>query len=103
MKTAALLIALFVAGGYQVSIPYFSRARNVAMQSTAQNYFVVDPDIWKFARPDLSDLRLYDGQAQVPYALVEQSGGSSSQESPAGILNLGKVEITLNSILMFAV
>jgi hypothetical protein len=92
MKTAALLIALLVAGGYQVSISYFSRTRNVAVQSAdRQNYFVVDADTWKFARTDLSDLRLYDGQAQVPYALVEQSGGSSSEESPARILNLGKV------------
>ena len=91
MKTAALLIALLVAGGYQVSISYFSRTHNVAVQSAdRQNYFVVDADVWKFARTDLSDLRLYDGQAQVPYALIEQSGGSSSQESPARILNLGK-------------
>jgi hypothetical protein len=92
MRAAALLLSLLVAGGYQVSIPYFSRTRNVAVQAPdRQSYFVVDPDIWKFARPDLSDLRLYDGQAQVPYALIEQSGGSSSQESPARILNLGKV------------
>jgi hypothetical protein len=92
MRAAALLLALLVAGGYQVSIPYFSRTRNVAVQAPdRQSYFVVDPDIWKFARPDLSDLRLYDGQAQVPYALIEQSGGSSSQESPARIFNLGKV------------
>src|SRR6266404_279113 len=91
MKAAALLLTVLVAGGHQVSISYFSRTRNVAMQSNAQHYFVVDPDIWKFARPDLSDLRLYDGQEQVPYTLVEQSGGSSSQESPARILNLGKV------------
>jgi hypothetical protein len=92
MKTAALLLAFLFASGYQVSTSYFSRTRNVAVQATErQNYFVVDADIWKYARPDLSDLRLYDGQAQVPYALIEQSGGSSSQQSPARILNLGRV------------
>ena len=77
--------------GYEAAIPYFSRGRNVSASSPErQNYFVVDADIWKFARPDLADLRLYDGQTQVPYALIKQSGGRFSEDSPARILNLGK-------------
>src|SRR5437667_9578008 len=88
-----LLMAFFLAGsGFEAAISYFSRLRNVSVASpNLQNYFVIDPDVWKYARPDLGDVRLYDGQSQVPYALVKQSGGGSSQESAAKILNLGKV------------
>src|SRR2546427_5206025 len=94
MKTILTALLMFFLSGssYEAAIPYFSRVRNVTASSPEpQNYFVVDADIWKFARPDLVDLRLYDGQAQVPYALIEQSGGSSNQERSASVLNLGKV------------
>ena len=87
----ALLLTSFLAGsGYEAAIAYFSRVRDVTVSSPdRQNYLIVDPDIWKFARADLADLRLYDGDAQIPYALIKQSGGSSTQDSPARILNLG--------------
>jgi len=90
---AAFLMATFlVASGYEAAIQYFTRTRNVGVSHPdRQNYFVADQDIWKFARPDLADIRFYDGQAQVPYALVKQSAENSSQESPAKILNLGSV------------
>lgn len=89
----ALLLASFLlaVSGYEANIAYFRRGRTVAISSTdRQNYVLVDADVWKYARPDLADLRLYDGQAQVPYALITQSGGSATQDSPAKILNLGK-------------
>lgn len=89
--TALLLTSLFAASGYEAAVAYFSRERSVAIaMPDRQTFVVVDPDIWKYARPDLADLRLYDGQAQVPYALIKQSGGSSTEDSPARILNLGK-------------
>jgi hypothetical protein len=92
MKTAFLLIALCLLAAPDVSIQYFSRTRNLNVGSPdRQNSFVIDPEIWKFARHDLADLRLFDGQAQIPYALVAESGGSSSQESAARVLNLGRV------------
>lgn len=91
MKSTLLLVAI-LAAAYEPAIQYFARTRTVNVTaSDRQNYLVVDSDVWKFSRPDLSDLRLYDGQSQVPYALVKQSGGSSSEESAARILNLGKV------------
>jgi hypothetical protein len=36
-------------------------------------------------------VRLYDGQSQVPYVVHKQSGGSTTQESEAKVLNLGAV------------
>jgi hypothetical protein len=95
MKTAANVVVLALsvtALAYEASIPYFSRSRNLTVSSPdRQNYAVVDPDIWKSSRNDLADIRIYDGQSQVPYALIKQSGGSSNQETAAKILNLGSV------------
>ena len=89
---AFLLTTLLAASGYEAGIAYFGRERPVTITTgDRQNYLVVDADVWKYARPDLADIRLYDGQTQVPYALVRQSGGSSNQDSPAKILNLGRV------------
>jgi hypothetical protein len=87
-----LLTSLLAATGYEAAIAYFSRERMVTISSPdRQNYIVVDFEVWKFARPALSDLRLYDRETQVPYALITQRGASSTQDSPARILNLGKV------------
>lgn len=95
MNTKRFLILLLLsasAAAYDAAIPYFSRSRNVvASTSAVQNYVVIDADVWKFARPDLADVRLYDGEAQVPYALTKQSGGSSTEETSAKVLNLGTV------------
>ena len=74
------------------SISYFTNVRDVRIsQADRQNYFVVDEEIWTHARPDLADLRIYDGESQVQYALSEQRGGTSSHETAAKILNLGSV------------
>jgi hypothetical protein len=87
----AMMLAL-AGTGYEASIAYFSRERSVAVNPGArQNYVSVDADVWKYARPDLGDIRIYDGQTQVPYQLLKQSGGSVTQEAAAKILNLGEV------------
>ena len=74
------------------SISYFTNLREAHIsQPSLQNYFVVDEELWNWARPDLGDLRIYDAATQVQYALSEQRGGTSGQEEPARILNLGNV------------
>ena len=92
-KTIVALLAFSAAAAaYDAAIPYFSRSRNVTVAApAAQNYFIADGDVWKFSRPDLADIRLYDGDSQIPYALVKQSGGSSTDETSAKVLNLGSV------------
>ena len=91
MKRAFVLVLVTsLAFAYDAAIPYFARTRSVAVSVTdRQNYIAIDRDVWKFARNDLADIRIYDGQAQVPYALIKESGGSSNEETPAKILNLG--------------
>jgi Protein of unknown function (DUF3999) len=39
-----------------------------------QQYIVVTPDVWRHARPDLGDLRLYAAGAEVPYLLQTGTG-----------------------------
>jgi hypothetical protein len=74
------------------AISYFTNVRDIRIpQPGVQNYFVVDEEIWSRARPDLADLRIYDGETQVQYALSVQRGGTSSQEEAARVLNLGDV------------
>src|SRR5271154_1322145 len=98
MRTAPILVFVMsllgatpgAPSGPDASASYFSHVRDLKISaSDRQNYFVVDQDIWKYARPDLADLRLYNGAAQVPYILREERGGTSTEERAARILNLG--------------
>ena len=74
-------------------LSYFTNTRDLRVaQPGLQNYFVVDEEIWSRARADLSDLRIYDGETQVQYALSVQRGGTSNQEEVVRILNLGAVK-----------
>lgn len=95
MKSVALAFALTMALSNAVhdpSISYFTNVRDIhTVQTSPQNYFIIDEEIWTRARPDLADLRIYDGESQVQYALSEQRGGTSTHEVPARILNLGSV------------
>jgi hypothetical protein len=94
MKCAsiAFLVLCSLASAPQAAIPYFTNVREVQVsQPSRQNYLVVDEEIWTHARPDLADLRIYNGQAQVQYALSEQYGGVSTEQQEAKILNLGSI------------
>ena len=96
MKLAAWFFFIFLladpAGPPEPAIPYFRNVRDVHIaQPDRQNFFIVDPELWAHSRPDLGDLRLYDGDSPVQYALSEQRASTSSEEVEAKILNLGSV------------
>jgi len=96
MKTVSFALAISVAlaapSATGPAISYFTNVRDIRISQTGvQNYFVVDEEVWNRARPDLADLRIYDGESQVQYALSEQRGGISSREAVAKVLNLGSV------------
>jgi hypothetical protein len=95
MKCAsiAFLLAGFASSAApEAAIPYFSNVRDVQVsQPDRQNYLVVDEEIWAHARPDLADLRLYDGDVQVQFALSQQYGGVSTEQQEGKILNLGSI------------
>jgi len=86
-----LLCALAPAANPEPQVQYFKHVRDVTSTTPdRQNYVIVDTVIWGHARPDLADLRLYDGARQVPYQLMSQNASTSSQESEARILNLAQ-------------
>lgn len=87
-----LLLLVDVPSRPEPAIPYFTNVREVhIVQPDRQNFFIVDEDLWNQSRPDLADLRLYDRDNPVQYALSEQSGGINSEEAAARVLNLGSV------------
>jgi len=96
MKAIAAALLLFAVVDLparpEPAIPYFTNVREVHVtQPDRQNYLIVDEELWTHSRPDLGDLRLYDGDSPVQYALSEQRAGISSEEVEAKILNLGSV------------
>jgi hypothetical protein len=96
MRLLASLLLFFVVADAptrpEPAIPYFTNVRDVhIVQPDRQNFFVVDEELWNHSQPDLADLRLYDGNEPVQYALSEQRAGISSEEVEARILNLGSV------------
>ena len=84
MKIAAALLAAVIVAG--PAIPYFKYQRPVQAQPGGQRYVVVDEQIWKNARPDLGDLRLYSGQQEVPYALTVERGRRESDSRDVSVL-----------------
>jgi hypothetical protein len=94
MRLAASLFFVFLVADTppEPAIPYFSNGRDVHIaQPARQNFFIVDTELWGHSRPDLGDLRLYDAESPVQYALSEQRAAISSEEVEAKILNLGSV------------
>jgi hypothetical protein len=71
---------------------YFSTIRGVRVEDASrQNYLVLDPEVWQKARPDLADLRLYDGDRQVAYVHMQARGSASTGEHEVKILNLARI------------
>lgn len=96
MRPAAAFLLLFLLvetpGRPEQAIAFFTNVREVQItQPDHQNFFVVDEELWNHSRPDLGDLRLYDGDTPVQYFLSEQRAGVSSEEVEAKMLNLGSV------------
>jgi len=93
MRYPVLIIfsLFYLITSHDAAIPYFTNVRDVTIAApNRQNYVVVDPEIWNHSRRDLADLRLYDGENQVPYLLRQQGTRVSSVEQEAKVLNLGK-------------
>src|SRR5260370_90461 len=85
-----LFLALAASDSPEPAISYFSNLREVHVaQPDRQNFFIVDEELWNHSRPDLGDLRLYDGLTPVQFSISEQRAGISSEEVGARILNLG--------------
>jgi hypothetical protein len=82
MGVALLAAAIFAAP----AIPYFKYQRPLQAPPGGQRYVAVDEAIWKNARPDLGDLRLYNGQKEVPYALTVERGSRENDTKDVRVL-----------------
>ena len=84
MKMGAVLLAAVILA--VPSIPYFRYQRPVQAQPGGQRFVAVDEQIWKNARRDLGDLRLYSGQQEVPYALAVEHGSRENDNKDVSVL-----------------
>jgi hypothetical protein len=95
MKIGALLASLLALAAPDPSRPALSNFTNMreikVEQPNQQNFFIVDQELWTHSRPDLGDIRVYDGDGPVQYYPSEQRAEISSEEVEAKILNLGTV------------
>jgi hypothetical protein len=84
MKLSAILLAMVIFAS--PAIPYFKYQRPVQAQPGGQQFVAVDEQTWKNARRDLGDLRLYNGQQEVPYALVVERGSRENDSKDVSVL-----------------
>lgn len=87
-KIPQLLLMLLM---FASSVSYFKYHRPVQPVQPGQQYIVVDESIWQHARPDLGDLRLYNGEAEVPYALKTEHGGTEHEHKPVPVFQQATV------------
>ncbi len=74
------------------AIPYFKYQRPVQAQPGGQRFLAVDEQTWKNARRDLGDLRLYNGQQEVPYALIVERGSRENDSKEVSVLQQSVVD-----------
>jgi hypothetical protein len=93
LPTPKLLSGLFLLAfaAPTVDIRYFLYQRPVQLPAgtAGQACVVLDPTLFSHAAPGLTDLRLYNGAAETPYALQTSEAISASPQQIA-ILNAGR-------------
>ncbi|HSA92681.1 MAG TPA: DUF3999 family protein [Terriglobales bacterium] len=95
-RLAVLLLAALAHPAWaasDASISYFTHVRDVSVSDPErQNYAVVDAEMFRVARNDLGDLRLYTLEGtEVPYALAVQHSASRSTEDEVRVLQPGTI------------
>ena len=89
MKLSFALAGLVLFAGSSLS--YFQYQRPVQPAGAGQNYIAVDETLWRHAKADLGDLRLYSGQTEIPYALITEYGSQQSQKTSVPVLQQSRV------------
>lgn len=90
MKPMSILLSFVFVASAPVS--YLRYQRSVQLSTSATQHFVtVDETIWKHARPDLADLRLYAGQNEVPYTLIVERGSQQHERTKVSVLQQSSV------------
>jgi hypothetical protein len=90
IKRIGALLAVFLFAAPAVS--YFKYRRHAKPPpSSGQHYFVVDETFWLHARPDLSDIRMYSDEKEIPYQLTLESGGVETEQKQFRVLQPSSV------------
>ena len=90
MRSLSVMLGFLLFPGAPVSSLKYERPVQLSGNAN-QQYVIVDETIWKHARPDLADLRLYGGQTEIPYALVTERGSLQNQRTPVPVLQQSTV------------
>jgi hypothetical protein len=78
IKKIGVLVAVFLFAAPAVS--YFKyRRHSEPSTSSGQHYIVVDETFWLHARPDLSDIRIYAAEREIPYQLSMEYGSVETE------------------------
>jgi hypothetical protein len=85
MMPTTKLLALVLLGASS-SIAFFKYQRPVETSGSGQNYVTIDDSVWSHSRADLGDLRLYNGQTEVPYALLTEHGSQQHEHQEVSVL-----------------
>jgi uncharacterized protein DUF3999 len=87
--TLGLLAVLLVSGP---SISYFKYQRQLETTNSSNNHYaVVDETLWRHARPDLGDLRLYSAETEIPYTVTIERGSAETVQKTVRLLQPGTV------------
>ncbi|HTC66435.1 MAG TPA: DUF3999 family protein [Candidatus Acidoferrum sp.] len=79
--------ALTIMLAVSASPSHFKYRRSVqSINAAGQHYLVVDESIWRHARPDLNDLRMYAAEKEIPYKLIVEIGGSETEQKQFRVL-----------------
>jgi hypothetical protein len=92
-----LLLLLAVAPSPEIR--YFKYQRPIqTTQQSGQTCLTLDPQIFTHAAPELADLRLYNGQSEIPF-VVHLSAPAETPENNLPVMNLGlsKGQTTFNA------
>ena len=90
MRSLSTLIGLVLFAGSPVS--YLKYERPIYLPTSGvQHYIVVDEAIWKHARPDLADLRLYAGDSEIPYSLLTERDNLQRERTVMPVLQQSTV------------
>jgi hypothetical protein len=83
ISSAALALILAISA----SPSYFKYRRQVqSISSAGQHYVVVDEALWRHARPNLDDIRMYAAETEIPYKMTVETGGSETEQKQFRVL-----------------
>jgi Protein of unknown function (DUF3999) len=86
---AGLLLLVFAAPAPEMRYFRYQRPLQLPAGAQGQACLVLDPSTFSHAAPGLADLRLYNGNAETPYALQTSESTTGSPEQIA-LLNQGR-------------